>query len=55
VIAVEDVDVIVCAPFQVRFDGRNYIGDEQVTVPQEVAEDWLRNGWAAIKEAKRNG
>jgi hypothetical protein len=48
---VETVAVVIVAPFQTNHEGHVYGPGESATVPAEVAEWWVLNGWAAVGSA----
>jgi hypothetical protein len=35
----------VVGPYQVCHEGQPYVAGDQVTVPAEMAEQWIRAGW----------
>ena len=42
----EAVAVVITAPYQACHDGTVYASGEAATVPAEVGEWWVLNGWA---------
>lgn len=45
--------VTVSAPFLVFWEGQQHGAGTVLSVPEELAHTWLREGWATIKPATR--
>lgn len=43
--ASETVKVKVVAPYRVLHEGKPFVGGDQVTVPSDTADHWLKAGW----------
>jgi len=49
------MNVFVCAPYQIVFDGVVYLPGEKVKDVTEEAQRWILNGWAEEKEPPGEG
>ena len=52
--AVKDVptNVRVIAPYRVVHEGNAYVGGDELTVPQSLADEWLRSKWVEPSKEK---